>query len=491
MNDDNLRVRLYSSALSAPVDLLTLSGEEHVSQLSAFKLTFAAEAGLDLAALVDPDARAAVLFLRGTELLRVMHGRLIVAESYLEKERSVPTASVQFAPRAARLAMHRRTETYTGTLDEILRAVLDRSGFVDEHDYELRLSTAYPSREFVLQYQEDDLAFISRLCEHWGVYFFFEHGQRDVMVFCDDVQSVRDVATSPQDQEPKPGSPQNPASQGTTQVPFQLVSDQSSAKRLAILAFGEKRRAVTGVVVVHDYNYRLPSLPLNTTVPVTDPPEGIQVEYGLHYKTPEEGRLFATRRAEALLATQHTHRGESNTPVLRAGGSVELTHPDDGDRKLLVTGVSHEASTAGYSNHFSALPAGVSYRAPIATPKPRVAGVVTGVVIGPQADDPLIDEEGRYQVALLFDAGPGAARQTRPIRMLQPTAGPDYGMHFPLKPGTEVAVAFVNGDPDRPLIVGAVPNPITPSPVRGERQNRRRNLLKSFSGIEIEMDDDA
>ncbi len=491
MNDDNLRVRLYSSALGAPVDLLTLSGTEKISQANAFKLTFTAEVGLDLAALVDPDARAAVLFFRGVELLRVMHGRLIAAESYLEKERSTPTASVQFAPRAARLAMHRRTESYTGTLDEILQAVLERSGFVNEHDYELRLSTAYPSREFVLQYHEDDLSFISRLCEHWGVYFFFEHGQRDVMVFCDDVQSVRDVATSPEDKEPKPGAPQNPEGQGPTQVPFQLFGDQSSVKRLAVLAFGEERRAVTGMVVVHDYNYRLPSLPLNTTVPVTDPAEGIQVEYGLHYKTPEEGRLFATRRSEALLATQHTHRGESNTPVLRAGGSLVMTHPDEGDRPLLMTGVIHEATPAGYSNHFSALPAGVSYRAPIITARPRMAGVVTGIVMGPEADDPLIDEEGRYQVALLFDAGPGAARQTRPIRMLQPTAGPDYGMHFPLKPGTEVAVAFVNGDPDRPLIVGAVPNPITPSPVRGERQNRRRNLLKSLSGIELEMDDDA
>ncbi|MGE3672540.1 MAG: phage baseplate assembly protein V, partial [Polyangiaceae bacterium] len=72
-----------------------------------------------------------------------------------------------------------------------------------------------------------------------------------------------------------------------------------------------------------------------------------------------------------------------------------------------------------------------------------------------------------------------------------PHTGPDYGMHFPLKPGTEVAISFINGDPDRPVIVGSIPNPITPSPVRGSRLNTSRNILKSMSGVLLEMDDDA
>ena len=71
--------------------------------------------------------------------------------------------------------------------------------------------------------------------------------------------------------------------------------------------------------------------------------------------------------------------------------------------------------------------------------------------------------------------------------MVQPHAGPNYGMHFPLKPGIEVLVAFVDGDPDRPLIVGAVPNPVTPSPVT--RPSYLFNKVQTVSGIFMELKD--
>ncbi|MBK8937409.1 MAG: hypothetical protein IPM79_07125 [Polyangiaceae bacterium] len=71
--------------------------------------------------------------------------------------------------------------------------------------------------------------------------------------------------------------------------------------------------------------------------------------------------------------------------------------------------------------------------------------------------------------------------------MAQPHAGPDYGMHFPLKPGVEVLLAFIDGDPDRPIIVGAVPNPVTPSPV--DQRSNTLNRIKSASGVIIEIGD--
>jgi type VI secretion system secreted protein VgrG len=100
----------------------------------------------------------------------------------------------------------------------------------------------------------------------------------------------------------------------------------------------------------------------------------------------------------------------------------------------------------------------------------------------------VLDDHGRYTIRFLFDTAPaGEHKASRPVRMIQPHAGPDYGMHFPLKPGIEVLLAFVNGDPDRPLIVGAVPNPETPSPVR--KQNSMMNRIKTVSGILVEMND--
>ncbi len=88
-----------------------------------------------------------------------------------------------------------------------------------------------------------------------------------------------------------------------------------------------------------------------------------------------------------------------------------------------------------------------------------------------------------------FDPSPLAARRysTLPVRMAQPHAGPSYGQHFPLKPGIEVLVAFSEGDPDRPFILGSVPNPVTPSLVT--RQSYLFNKIQTVSGIFIEMKD--
>ena len=76
---------------------------------------------------------------------------------------------------------------------------------------------------------------------------------------------------------------------------------------------------------------------------------------------------------------------------------------------------------------------------------------------------------------------------SRPVRMAQPHSGAGHGMHFPLRPGVEVAVVFANGDPDRPVIVGALDNPATPSPTADK--NSRHNILSTASGIKITLRD--
>jgi type VI secretion system secreted protein VgrG len=99
-----------------------------------------------------------------------------------------------------------------------------------------------------------------------------------------------------------------------------------------------------------------------------------------------------------------------------------------------------------------------------------------------------IDEHGRYLVRMLFDtAAPGERKASLPIRMVQPHSGPGYGIHFPLRPGTEVMVAFVGGDPDRPIIVGSVPNSMTPTPVVNKDSQMHR--IRTWSGVLVEIDD--
>jgi type VI secretion system secreted protein VgrG len=135
--------------------------------------------------------------------------------------------------------------------------------------------------------------------------------------------------------------------------------------------------------------------------------------------------------------------------------------------------------------------ANVPFRPPRATPKPRISGVLSGVVQAPaasQGDAAFIDERGRYIVQMHFDRMPQSGpRASLPIRMAQPHAGAHSGIHFPLRPGTEVLVAFVGGDPDRPVIVGAVHHAAMANPVT--RADATRNRIRTASGIVIEIND--
>jgi len=101
-----------------------------------------------------------------------------------------------------------------------------------------------------------------------------------------------------------------------------------------------------------------------------------------------------------------------------------------------------------------------------------------------------VDEEGRYRVRFAFDRSDAEhGKASRPIRMAQPHAGAGYGFHFPLRDGVEVLITCVEGDPDRPIISGAIPNPTTPSTVA--EKNATRNVIRTGGGTEINIDDTA
>jgi len=173
---------------------------------------------------------------------------------------------------------------------------------------------------------------------------------------------------------------------------------------------------------------------------------------------------------------------------------------------LIVTEVEHTYSRAvgtgggaedvEYGNRFRAVPAlkttgdgrAITFRPPRRTKKPRIHGVVTAVVQA-QVEGAVetlqkLDDEGRYVIRFHFDPAPTA---THRVRMAQPHAGPHYGMHFPLRPGVEVVVAFLDGDPDRPIILGSVPHILTKTPVTSTDHELSR--IKTRSGVVIEIGD--
>jgi type VI secretion system secreted protein VgrG len=424
-----------------------------------------------------------VFMLDGDEIRRV-HGVLDVLVSHLGGTSGADRAMhrLRIVPRASRLLLVETQEIYLGqSVPEILRAKLERHGF-GAPDFELRLMGAYAPREIVVQYRESDLAFVSRLAEHAGIGFYFEHDAgRDRMIFADHEGGYAPVA-------------------GAAELPF-----TGRGETAGVFAMDRVSGRAPTSYIVQDYNYRSPRVELSACADLESGSGGGVVEYGGNVKTPAEAEQIARVRSEERRARQLVYEGKSGAMALSAGGRVsvlDVPHAH-GPLPLLVEEVTHEAvipvfseggadaeHDAHYANAFRAVPQGFTYRPPRVTPRPEVAGVITGVIQpGPDGETggvAKIDADGRYTVQLHLDtAQPGAQKSSHPMRMMQPFAGPSYGMHMPLRRGTEVLVAFANGDPDRPVILGAVYNATSPSPVVASNANKHR--IQTSAGVLFEL----
>ncbi|MFO0615137.1 MAG: contractile injection system protein, VgrG/Pvc8 family [Polyangiaceae bacterium] len=270
-------------------------------------------------------------------------------------------------------------------------------------------------------------------------------------------------------------------------------------ERLDVFDVEEVRRLIPRTFVCRDYNYRTPTLLLSSDRVVREEGDlGGVFEYGLFVKTIDEANTAAKRLSDAHVAARDEVRGAS-TCALSAGTRFRLDgHPWLSD-ELLATRVEHslrivsEGGQSTYENRFTAIPASRMPAPRRTTPFPRIHGLVHAVVqtdaAGTVGKYAKIDGDGRYWIKFRFDPSANDAQQATscPVRMIQPSAGAGYGVHFPLRPGVEVLVAFIGGDPDRPIIVGAAPNAITPSPVT--QSNSSKNRIRTASGAMIELDD--
>jgi len=471
-------IRLDSDAFETKgLRIRELVGTEALSQLFTFRLTVVALDGAHLEADSVIGADATIVFEHEGRTVRRIHGTVDEMQDDLDVGRDIKVYRLTILPRASRLTMVATQEvTLDATVPEIIARKLAMLGLSEGADFELRLREQYPSREFVLQYRETDLAFLSRLGEHVGITFFFEENEgNDRIVFTDGT-----------------GYPEL-----DTALDFRPRGEQRGLFELR-----STTRRVPSVVVVQDYNYRTPQTDITATADVKTGLGGGIVEYGSHHKTPEEGARLARIRAEEYEASRRVFSGKSEFCELSAGTRFKLRgHERVADTQMLVVEIEHWAKqtvanhspdSEPYVNSFRAIDASTRFRPARVTPRPVMSGLITAVVVaepgaGSQALANL-DEQGRYAVRFMFDtAGATGSRTSPPVRMLQPHAGPGYGLHLPLKPNAEVLIAFVDGDPDRPIIVGAAPNQLTPSPV--SRVNPLMNVLKTASGIVIAMKD--
>lgn len=484
----------------ADLDVTRVDGAEAISELYRFEVVLhphdTHHAVLDVEEMIGAAVDLRFADDRGIDV-RVVHAVVSAARADVDgaikkgMERTPVCYHLTLEPRAHRLGLVTTQEVFLNlTVPEIIALKIDRM----EGGYVLfRTRATYPKREFVLQYKETDLDFVRRLAEHVGVAFHFENVPDPASPPGTGVAHERMVFSDRADGMPERfGEP----------LAFGAREERPAVHELAVRA-----GSTPGVFAVQDYDYRHPTLDLGAFAEVPEGMGGV-VEYGTHHKTPDEGQHLATTRAEAAQAIRKRLVGKGVVGWLAPGTRVRLEgSPFPGPNEQLVARVEHRMiqpqnvagapaqETSGYDNGFELValrgPDGVerTYRPPRSTRRPRIHGFITAVVQADPlstSDEPALDDEGRYHVQFHFDtADREGHRASRPIRLALPFAGPNQGMHFPLVPGTEVLVAFTDGDPDRPIIVGAVQN--ATSPIRVSAVDSHMHRIRSRHGLVVEF----
>ena len=470
---------------SVPDDTFTVTaftGKDH-----GLSLDFAFSVALTAAAELQPETvvgNRATLEMRWGAGAVYLHG--IVTDFFRDDD--TPEAMGYRAVLASPLSLLKYNTNnrvfLNRSVPQILDEVLRGAGFAKD-DFAVDLADTYPAREFVVQYAETDYDFLCRLLAPAGIFFAFESdAEKTRPLFCD--QSTR-----------------RPSLPGVGELSYQ---PQSGAVRASetIYVLHPRARLLPGRVRVSDYNYRTPDTALEAGQnSATGAGSGEDAVYGDHFKTVEEAQHMATVRQQALDAQRTVYEGKTDCRGILPGYLLTITdHPqDDLNGDYLVVGVDHQADQGAalafgresngptYANTVRLIKADTPYRPPIPE-KRRIMGTFTARVETTGSEYAYLDDQGRYRIRLDFDRGPADPGQaSHPVRLVQPYGGDNYGMHFPLRAGTEVALTCVNGDPDRPVMSGALYNPDTPSVVTSD--NPTQNIIRTASGNELVMDDQS
>ena len=482
----------------ALLDVLAFEGDEALSEPFSYQIEFTSadktltpqqmlmqDAAFTLQAPVDQGFGVKI-----RQPVRTIQG-VVTAFVRLSASRDETHYSLTLQPRLALLSRSHQNRIYQDmSVPDIVEHILRTRHGMRGEDFIFTLAQAYPRREQVMQYGEDDLRFITRLLSEVGIWFRFTADTRlniDVVEFYDD---------------------QRHDGQGLV-LPSVPPSGQHDSGMESVWALKSRHRVVPQSVFTRDYNYRNAPAEMSLSIDVSrgdSTTYGEAYHWGDNYLTPgdshprdpapESGAFYARLRHERYLNDQTRLSGKSSCATLAPGQELKVSGGEE------VTGtfregvmITHLHSRArrdrSFEVAFHAIPYLEDYGfRPATIARPVMAGTLPARVTSTKSSDIYghIDRDGRYRVNLLFDRDhwqPG--EESLWVRQARPYAGDTYGLHLPLLAGTEVAIAFEQGDPDRPYIAGVLHDSAHPDPVT--IRNYKRNVLRTPANNKIRLDD--
>ncbi|MGF1696315.1 type VI secretion system tip protein VgrG [Vibrio lamellibrachiae] len=434
------------------------------------------------------------IFGQGTGKARVFNG-IVNEVRYLGQGRRFARYQLVLVPEVWFLSQRQDCRIFQRkTAPEIIAEVLDDAKVTN---YRMELSGSYASKEYVLQYRETDLHFVQRLMAEHGLWYYFDHsGSNHSMVIVDSCDAVEELSSTPL----------NSSYIG----PVTYHSDGGGvADREHIFDLELVNRVKTGHVTYTDYNYEHPNIPQKMESQGELDQDLKLFDYPGRYVDPNVGQIRAEEWLSDHLADNQQINASSDVMRLATGyGFFIGEHPRSNiNRDYLILAITHsgqdpqvhEDESNGlpttYSNQFVCIPRDVEFKAP-KLPAPVVDGPQTAVVVGPSGEEIYTDSLGRIKVQFHWDRyGDSDEHSSCWIRVSQSMAAPTWGAVYLPRIGHEVVVTFLEGDPDRPLVTGAVYHglhfPPYSLPENKTRTTFRTQTHKGSGFNELSFEDEA
>jgi type VI secretion system secreted protein VgrG len=377
------------------------------------------------------------------------------------------------------------------TVPDIVKQVFDKLGM---KDYKLALTRTYTKWDYCVQYHETDFNFVSRLLEHEGIFYFFEFEEKKHTLV---------LADNPQANAPAPGQ---------AKAKFEPVGGYGD-REATVTSWQEEDELRPAKYSYRDHNFQLPDKSLQAERPSQAKAGGYDKlemydypgNYANLFNKPDqrlgdvqkEGDTIAKLHLEASDTALKLLRGTSSCSAFAVGYRFDLTdYPNPGATAgpFLLTAIQHTAeqtsgyasdsSGAGYSNSFSCIPHKTPFRPARVTGKPAIQGPQTAVVVGVKGEEIYVDKFGRVKVQFFWDREHKKDENSSCwVRVAQPIAGKRWGASFWPRVGQEVIVAFLEGNPDHPLIVGSVYNADQMPPYLGDGFDSKHKNDPRLMGI--------
>ncbi|MEA5190044.1 type VI secretion system tip protein VgrG [Enterobacter hormaechei] len=490
------RYRLDIPSCTAFLDVETFSGKEFMSELYYYQVIFtSSDQNISSAQLLTKPATLTMGTgpLMGLTGQKAVHG-VVTHFKRISGSRDQATYQIIIEPYLSLLRKQFRTHRFfvNRSVPEVVTEVLQEHG-LKGWEYEFTLKADYPKREQINQYQESDLAFIQRLLAEVGIFYWFtlqKDAQSEVVHFADAQRTLMFGKT----------------------LPVNSPSGMSDSGTESIWGLNVTHSVVEASVTTKDYNHRDAQSVLHSALADMTRGDGEGNTYGevYHYRlrhlergdkidpAAETANFYARLDHERFLANKIQITGVSTdatlapAQVLTVTDSLPSSLPTPLQEPILITGTGLIASRkSALRVTLLAVPYSetVCCRPPL-LPRPKVTGTMTARITSAKANDIYAwqDASGLYRVK--FDAdrdGKSPGQESMPVRLAKPYGGDVYGFHFPLIQGTEVAIAFHEGDPDRPYIAHALHDSRHVDHVT--EKNSTRNVIRTPTNNKLRMED--